>query len=211
MLRSSWLVAPIAVGSLAAGIAVAGIQSSETTPVTASFQASLVQQEERVCDSSHSEFRVMFEGSQTSSDPRLSGDLEARVRSVINTQTGWGRTAGKVMLREPGSGRPKFHGRVVGVLEPDGGTEGFLAGRTIARPKVALLANFNLQQNQQTGAITGEFGTDTQTGSSQDPAIVANACDRRHKGHKGHDQHGDDDKRDGEHHGSGRHDRDGHH
>jgi hypothetical protein len=202
MLRSTWLVAPIAVGSLAAGIAVAGIQSSETTPVTGTFQASLVKEEERACDPSHSEFRVTFEGSQTSSDPRLSGDLEARVRSVVNTQTGWGRTAGTVTVREPGSGRPKFHARAIGVLEPGGGAEGFLAGRTVARPKVALLANFNLQQDQQTGAISGEFGTDSQTGSSQDPAIVTNACDsRRHKDHNGHDRHGGHDKRGGEHRG----------
>ena len=193
MRRSSWLVAPIAVGSLAAGIAVAGMQSSETTPVTGTFQASLVEQKERVCAPSHTQFRVRFEGTQTSSDPRLTGDLEAQVRSVVNTETGWGRTAGTVTVREPVSGRPKFHGRVVGVLEPDGGTEGFLAGRTVSRPKVALLANFNLQQDAQTGAIAGEFGNDTQTGSSQDPAIVTNACDP--KGHSGR----------GHHRGNGRH------
>jgi hypothetical protein len=205
MLRSSWLVAPIAVGSLAAGIAVAGMQSSETTPVRGTFQANLVQQEERVCDPSHSQFRVTFEGSQTSTDPRLSGDLEARVRSVLNTQTGWGRTAGTVTVREPGTGRLKFHGRAIGVLEPGGGTEGFLTGRTATRPKVALLANFNLQQDPQTGVITGEFGTDSQTGLSQDPAIVTNACEGRHKDHNGHDRHGGHDKRGGEHHGSRRH------
>jgi hypothetical protein len=176
MRRSSWLLAPIAVCSLAAGVAVAGIKSAETTPVTASFQASLVEQKERTCDSSHAEFRVKFEGSQTSSDPRLAGDLEARVRSVVNTETGWGRTAGTVTVSDPGSGRPKFHGRVVGVLEPDGGTEGFLGGRTVGRHHVALLANFNVRQDQATGAITGEFGTDSQTGPSQDPAILTNAC-----------------------------------
>lgn len=201
MRRSVWPVALVTVGSLAAGIAVAGIQSSETTPVTASFQASLVEQQERTCDSSHSEFRLRFEGAQTSSDPRLSGNLEARVRSVLNTQTGWGRLVGKVTVREPGSGRPKFHGRVVGVLEPDGGTEGFLGGRTVSRPQVELLANFNVQQDPQTGAITGEFGTDTQSASSQDPAILTNAC---RAGHKKHGGDGGDDKGDGGHHGSGR-------
>lgn len=172
----SWLVGPLAVGSVAAGIAVAGSQSSETTPVMADFEASLVKQKQRTCDSSHSEFRLRFEGSQTSTDPRLTGDLVAKVRSVVNTQTGWGRTVGAVTVREPGGGRPKFHGRVVGVLEPGGGTEGFLRGRTVARPHVRLLANFNVQQNQLTGAITGEFGRDSLGGSSQDPAILTNAC-----------------------------------
>jgi hypothetical protein len=175
MRRISWLLAPVAAVSLAAGVAVAGSQTSETTPVTADFHADLVQQKERVCDSSHSEFRVRFEGTQTSSDPRLVGDLEAKVRSVVNTETGWGSTFGKVTIREPGGGQPKFHGHVIGVLEPDGGSEGFLAGRTVARPHVRLLANFNVQQDQ-TGAITGELGKDTQSGASQDPAILTNAC-----------------------------------
>ena len=213
MRRISWLVASIAAGSLAAGIAVAGTQSSETTPVTADFEASLVKQKEQTCDSSHSEFRLKFEGSQTSSDPRLTGDLVAKVRSVVNTQTGWGRTVGAVTVREPGGGPPTFHGRVVGVLEPDGGTEGFLDGRTVARPHVNLLANFNVQQDQQTGAITGEFGKDSQTTSSQDPAILTNACTGARKKHgedderSGDDEHGDD----REHHGGGRQDTDDDH
>jgi hypothetical protein len=193
MRRISWLLAPIALGSLAAGVAFAGSQSSETTPVVADFEASLVQQKERTCDASHSEFRLKFQGSQTSSDPRLTGDLEANVRSVVNTQTGWGRTVGAVTVREPGGGRPKFRGRVVGVLEPDGGTEGFLDGRTVDRPHVHLLANFNVQQNQQTGALTGEFGKDSQTGLSQDPAILTNACRDKHRKHGGDDDHADDD------------------
>jgi hypothetical protein len=185
MRRTSWLLAPVAAASLAAGVAVAGPQSSETTPVTADFQASLVQQKDRTCDSSHSEFRLRFEGSQTSSDPRLTGDLEAKVRSVVNTQNGWGRTWGKVTVREPGGGHTKFNGHVVGVVEPDGGSEGFLVGRTVARPHVQLLANFNVQQDQQTGAITGEFGKDTLSGASQDPAILTNACRGGHGNHGG--------------------------
>ena len=54
----------------------------------ADFEASRVKQKQRTCDSSHAEFRLRFEGSQTSTDPRLTGDLVAKVRSVVNTQTG---------------------------------------------------------------------------------------------------------------------------
>jgi hypothetical protein len=185
-----WLLAPVAAVSLAVGVAVAGSQSSETSPVTADFEASLVKEKQRICDSSHTEFRVRFEGSQTSSDPRLTGDLEVKVRSVVNTQNGRGSTFGTVTVREPGGGQPKFHGQVVGVLEPDGGNEGFLAGRTVAKPHVHLLANFNVQQNLETGAITGEFGKDSQSGSSQDPAILTNACRGGHSKHGGHERHG---------------------
>jgi hypothetical protein len=190
MRRIIWLLSPVAAVSLAVGVAVAGSQSSETSPVTADFEASLVKEKQRICDSSHTEFRVRFEGSQTSSDPRLTGDLEVKVRSVVNTQNGRGSTFGTVTVREPGGGQPKFHGQVVGVLEPDGGNEGFLAGRTVAKPHVHLLANFNVQQNLETGAITGEFGKDSQSGSSQDPAILTNACRGGHSKHGGHERHG---------------------
>jgi hypothetical protein len=196
MRRIAWLATPIAVASMAAGIAVAGSGSSETTPVTADFEANLVKVKERSCDPSHSEFRLRFEGSQTSSDPRLTGDLVARVRSVVNTQTGWGYTLAKVTVSEPGGGKVKFHGRVIGVLEPDGGNEGFLLGRTVDRPKVKLLANFNVQQDPETGAITGEFGKDSQTGASQDPAVLTNACRGDKKKDDDDDKRGDDDRDD---------------
>ena len=47
--------------------------------MTADFEASLVAQKQRACDANHLQFRLRFEGSQTSSDSRLTGDLEARV------------------------------------------------------------------------------------------------------------------------------------
>lgn len=144
--------------------------------MTASFEARLVAQKQRVCDANHLQFRVTFEGRQTSSDSRLTGDLKARVRSVVNTQNGYGHTAGKVVIRDQATNRAKFRGKVVGVLEPDGGTEGFLTGRTIGPASARLLANFNVQQDQTTGAITGELGKDSQTGAFQDPAVLTGAC-----------------------------------
>jgi hypothetical protein len=176
MLRIKWLVVAAACGSLSAGVALGASQSSETTPVTAEFEASLVAQKERMCDADHQAFRVRFEGTQTSSDPRLTGALEARVRSVINTSTGYGNTSGRVVIRDQATGRVKFHGTVIGVLEPDGGTEGFLTGRTTGPASARLFANFNVQQDQATGAIVGELGQDSQTGQFQDPAVLTNAC-----------------------------------
>jgi hypothetical protein len=176
MLRIKWLVAAVACGSLSAGVALGASQSSQTTPVTANFEASLVAQKQRTCDADHQEFRVRFEGSQTSSDPRLTGALEARVRSVINTTNGYGNTSGRVVIRDQATGRVKFHGPVIGILEPDGGTEGFLSGRTTGPVSVRLFANFNLEQDQATGAIVGELGQDSQTGQFQDPALLTNAC-----------------------------------
>jgi|SRR5919108_3600531 hypothetical protein len=182
MRRISWVLAPVAAVSLAAGVAVAGSQSSETTPFSADFQASLVNPKTRACDSSHSVFRGKFQGTITSTDERMSGDLTARVRSVVNTETGWGRTTGKVIIRQTGTRKPKFEGRAVGVLEPDGGGEGFLTGRTVAKPHARVYANFNIQQDQQTGAITGELGKDTLSGATfKDSAILTSACRGGHQ------------------------------
>jgi hypothetical protein len=182
MRRISWVLAPVAAVSLAAGVAVAGSQSSETTPFTADFQASLVNPTARACDSSHSVFRAKFEGTITSSDARMTGDLTVRARSVVNTETGWGRTTGKVIISQTGNHKPKFEGRSVGVLEPDGGAEGFLTGRTVAKPHARVFANFNLQQDAQTGAITGELGKDTLSGATfKDSAILTNACRGGHQ------------------------------
>ena len=171
------------VASLSAGVAIAASQPAETTAVTADFQAAVVSQDQRQCDADHIKFRVKFEGTQTSSDPRLSGNLTIRAVSVVNTTNGYGSTRAKVRLRDAASGKPKLHGVAVGVIEPDGGSEGLLTGRTVGPNSVRLIANFNLQQDQSTGALTGEIGKDSQTGASQDPAILTNAC----KGGRGKD------------------------
>ena len=180
MSRTRWVLIPIAGLSLAAGVAVAGPQSSETTPFTADFQASVVKQKQRACDASHTAFRVLFKGTETSSDPRLAGDLTVRVRSVVSNDNGWGWTSGKIIIRETGTHKPKFQGHVVGVLEPEGQVEGFLRGRTVAKPHAKVFANFNGQQDEQTGAVTGEIGKESLSGM-QDGAILTNACRGGHQ------------------------------
>ena len=62
------------------------------------------------------------------------------------------------------------------MIEPDGGSEGLLSGRTVGPNSMRLLANFNVQQDESSGALTGELGKDSQTGASQDPAILTDAC-----------------------------------
>jgi hypothetical protein len=192
MRGSRWLAVAVAVGSVSAGVAVAGSRTSETTAVSGDFKATLVSPKEQRCDSNHLRLRFRFEGTQTSSDPRLVGDLQAKAQSVVNTQNGYGRTSGSVVIRDPSTGRPKFRGEFEAVVEPDGGAEGFLTGSTVGRPSVRLLANFNADQNGNT--LTGEFGKDSQVEQpyaippeDQDPAVLTNACLG-----DGHDDHDDD-------------------
>jgi len=189
MRGSRWLAAACAVGCVSTGVAVAGSGSSETKAVTGEFQADLKRQHQRRCDANHVKLRLRFKGDQTSSDDRLAGDFEANVETVQDTNTGYGYTSGTVVIRRSGGRRVKFRGEVVGVVEPDGGAEGFLTGRTTGDKPVRLLANFNANQNPYTLAISGEFGKDTQTQDpygpheDQDPAVVTDACDKRHGHH----------------------------
>ena len=176
MLSFRWLAIGAGVASFTAGAAIAASQSGETTAVTADFQAAVVSQKQRQCDASHTKFRVNFEGTQTSADARLSGKLTIRAVSVVNTQNGFGHVRAKVRVRDAATGKPKLHGLAIGVIEPDGGSEGLLRGRTVGPNSMRLLANFNVAQNQSTGALTGELGKDSQSGGSQDPAILTDAC-----------------------------------
>jgi hypothetical protein len=185
MLSFRWLAIGAGVASFSAGVAIAGSQSAETTPVTADFQAALVSSQDRQCDADHTKFRVRFEGTQTSADPRLSGNVVIRAVSVVSTQNGYGYTRAKVRVSDPATGKPKLHALAVGVIEPDGGSEGLISGRTVGPDSMALIANFNVAQNQTTGALTGEIGKDSQTGAAQDPGILTNACKGGHGHHDG--------------------------
>ena len=195
MRRTRWFAAAVAAGAFSAGVAFAGPSSPATSAVTADFHASVTAQHQRQCDVDHTLFRVRFAGSQTSSDQRLTGDLTARVRTVLDTKTGYDETRGQVRISDASNGRPKFNGHVVGVLAPGGDVEGLLTGHTVGPNSARLIANFNVTQDESTGAITGELGKDTQSGAVKDPAVLTNACrggrhehGRKAGGHRAHDK-----------------------
>ena len=192
MRGSKWLAAAVAVGSISTGVAVAGGWGSETEGVTADFTANPVKPaKDRKCDKNHVKVRQEFKGTQTSDDERLSGRIEIEAESVVS-DAGIGRTKGTVVIREDGQHHHgvKFRGEFIGVVEADGGAEGFITGETKGRHRSAhLFANFNAEQDADTGVLTGEFGKDSQpTGTyydleDQDPAVLTNACFDRHHGH----------------------------
>jgi hypothetical protein len=215
MRGSTWLAAAVAVGSISTGVAVAGGWGAETTGVTGDFTASPKgSPKERNCDANHVKVRQRFEGSQDSSDRRLRGDIEIDAESVVSTENGLGRTEGTVVIRKEGRHhRAKFRGEFIGVIEPDGGAEGFITGETKGRHRSAhLFANFNAEQDAETGVLTGEFGKDSQPGTSyydledQDPAVLTNACfDRKHDHDHGHGHGHGHGNGNGHHNGHGGH------
>ena len=177
------------VGSISTGVAIAGGGWSKTSPVLGEFEAELVKQKQRKCDFKHVRVKLHYRGTQTSSDPRLAGRLTIKAESVVSTKNGWGRTEGKVEVRPSGEYHEGgFKGEFIGVVEPDGGVEGFVTGRTTGGRPVRLFANFNLDTNPD-GSINGEFGQDSQEQKPyapeehQDPAIVTDACFKHGHGH----------------------------
>jgi hypothetical protein len=187
-----WLAVAIAVGSISTGVAIAGSGESETTQVMGKFDVHAVGKvKKRKCDANHVRTKARFEGEQTSSDPRLTGDLEIKATSVVKKK-GYGYSKGTFVLRQTYSPGATFRGEFVAVLEPDGGGEGFLTGESRGRHPLHLLANFNFDRTSHRH-FSGEFGNDSQLDSpysdeDQDPAILTNACfDKKHgHGHGGH-------------------------
>jgi hypothetical protein len=193
MRGSRWLVAVVAVGSISTGVAIAGSGKAETTAVMGKFEVHAVgKAKSRPCDFKHVQTQTRFEGDQTSSDDRLTGQLEIKATSIVNTKNGYGRANGTFVLRRTYSPGAAFRGEFVAVLEPDGGGEGFLTGESRGRHPLHLLANFNFDQTSKR-RLSGEFGTDSQMNSpysqeDQDPAILTNACFDKKHGH-GHGHH----------------------
>jgi hypothetical protein len=197
MRGSRWLAAVVVVGSISTGVAIAGSGKSETTAVTGTFEVAQVgKAKQRQCDAKHVRIKTRFEGDQTSSDSRLTGQLEIKATSVVSTENGYGRSKGTFVLRRTYSPGAAFRGEFVAVLEPDGGGEGFLTAESRGRHPLHLLANFNFDQTSP-GHLSGEFGTDSQLDSpyseeDQDPAILTSGCFDKKHGH-------------GHHHGGGHH------
>jgi hypothetical protein len=192
MRGSRWLVAVVAVGSISTGVAIAGSGKSETTAVMGKFEVHAVgKTKPHRCDFKHVRTRARLEGNLTSSDDRLTGQLEIKATSVV-MKNGYGRSKGTFVLRRTYSPGAAFRGEFVAVLEPDGGGEGFLTAESGGKHPLHLLANFNFDKTSERD-FSGEFGTDSQMNSpyseeDQDPAILTNACFDKKHGH-GHGHH----------------------
>jgi hypothetical protein len=188
--RGKWLALVVAACSISTGVAIAHGGWSETTQVMGTFEAAPKGKvKQKQCDAKHVRVNVRYKGTQDSNDERLVGDLEIRAESVVNTTNRWGRTEGDIVLRDSDRHHKiKLRGKFVGVVEPDGGVEGFTIGD--AKDGTKLFANFNVDENDDQ-SISGEFGQDSQSDSpyvpeDQDPAILTNACFKKHGHGHGH-------------------------
>jgi hypothetical protein len=179
MRRLTWIGIAALIALVAAGIAVAHERGAKgTDPVSATFTATATKTETRTCtgpDGTYNIVHARYEGTSTG-DPRLTGRITLRTKSVINTTTGYGWTKGWLAVRN-GDGRRLAQAYVVGVNSTQTTVNGFATGRargvSETAPGGTLLAN--LTTTLSGNILTGKLGTN----GSQNTAIVfSGACNR---------------------------------
>jgi len=153
----------------ATGLAVAHErQSTKTEAVAATFTAAPTERTKtRQCtgaDGTYSVTRGVYEGTATG-DPRLTGKITIRTKTVVNLTNGYGWTQGHVALRDA-DGRLKAKAHLIAVHSQRGVLNGFLNGRV--KGAGHLLANFSAAFNATGTSLTGELGS----GAAQNTAIV---------------------------------------
>lgn len=161
---------------LSAGISAAVLAKAPgaTSAVSTSFSATTVSDRKvQTCtgpDGAYEITNARYAGTATSSDPRLTGALEIRVKSVLNTTKGLGWVGGQLRVRNA-SPKADAHGSLTAVYQA-GQLSGFVKGN-VDKPSGKLRANVSATFSSAGGFTSGQLGT----GSSSNSAIVfSGAC-----------------------------------
>lgn len=179
MRRAAYIGVLVLVSVVGAGIAVAASRSGEVSAVSGDVSAQLVGTPDiRQCGAPEDNtlrVRSTFEGTISSSDPRLAGDLKARTTLVIDNDTGDGVVRGRFTVRDPASGRLKLVGRTVGATTglADFRVQGILDARLVPGGG-EFVANSTINQNPDL-SLTGEFGKDEPIPPTN-KAVISTAC-----------------------------------
>lgn len=157
---------------LSAGIAAAVVAKkgpSGTSAVSATFSATTVSDRKlQTCtgpDGTYEITHARYTGTVTSSDARLNGTLEIRVKSVLNTTKGLGWAEGKLRVHNSAP-KAETHGSFTAVYQ-GGQLSGFLKGN-VHDPSGKVRANLLATFSSAGGFTAGQLGA----GSSSDSAIV---------------------------------------
>ena len=145
------------------GVAWANHGSQSTQAAAADFTATSVSQiRSSTCvgsDGTYQDTTATYTGTATSSDPRLSGPVEIRTRSVVNTTEGLGWLDGSIRVRGSSAGAYASirgaiaNGNVVGLVNGNGDHYG--GGK--------LVATFSSPFSQNAGFTSGHLGSGTAT------------------------------------------------
>ena len=162
----------------ATGIAVANSGSGEVSAVSGDISAELVGTPEvHACGDPHDNtflIRASFEGTVSSPDERLAGDLEATSTLVGDNDTGDGVVRARFTVRDHVSGHLKLVGKLTGATTglTDFRVQGLIDARVI--PAGELVANLTLTQHSDF-SVTGQFGKDEPIAPSN-KAVISTAC-----------------------------------
>lgn len=189
------IAAPATAAVLAAGgvaAAAAGDHSPKTQSAAATFNAAPTSKSKtRTCtgsDGSYNETRGVYSGTSTG-DPRLTGNIVIRTRTLVNTTTGLGTTTGRVFLNS--NGRRTAVAGLQAVNTQSGRLQGFVAGkvRDTSSGKTGLYANFSAAFNSDGTALTGELGGNapaTDSAVFQRGSCDSHSTSHPHRGARSH-------------------------
>jgi hypothetical protein len=164
----------------------------KTDATQATFTAQATNVKSRTCtgqDGAYSETRVRFTGTSTG-DPRLSGNIQARAHTLVNTDTGLGTSRGRLRILDPATGQVKARAKFTAVVTEGSVLNGFILGHvrppgdTTPQRTGRLWANFSATINAQ-GQASGELGG----GPSQNTAVIQSGHCGSSKAGKQNKQH----------------------
>lgn len=158
------------IGGLVAALSIAGVAvaaGAQTDTPSATFSATAKRVATKNCTGSDGAYSITvgrYEGTMTSTNPALNGQVRIEVHSVYNNdeKAGWMRGQLRVV---GGQGRAAADFSAVNL---DGNVEGLLSGRA-GSPKSGLLANFSATFGSG-GFTDGKLGT----GASGNEALLFN-------------------------------------
>jgi hypothetical protein len=174
------IAAPATAAALAAaGIAVAaGGGTAKTEAVTATFTAAPTgKTKTRTCtgaDGTYNQTKGVYTGTSTG-DPRLTGDIVIRTKTLVNLDNGLGVTRGKVFLKR--DGRRVAKASLQAVNTQRGKLDGFLSGHTRnGHGNARLFANFSATFNADGTQLTGELGSDAPVPPENSAVLQSGHC-----------------------------------
>jgi hypothetical protein len=184
MRRPKYFLPLVAIGVFAfAGLVSAARQPNfETSDVSAAFSATQSSMSTRTCTQGTDTFRItraVWNGTATSSEPRLAGTIVLRTRTVLNETTGDGWFTGTWRTRATASTPPRRNNvsrsfaHLKGVIDDGNHLDGLATGN-VWRPGARLLGNLSALVTGN--SIAGELGANAPVAPDNSALIFKGRC-----------------------------------
>jgi hypothetical protein len=167
-----------------AGIAVAhkGGKQAKTEPAAAEFTAAPTDKTKTTTctglDGQYNITRGVYKGTSTG-DPRLTGDIVIKTKSIVNLDNGLGVTSGTVFLKGTGESKAKAVAKLDAVNTERGKLDGFLRGQAKnadGKGTTGLAANFSATFNADVTSLNGELGGDAPVAPTNSAVFYGQPC-----------------------------------